>query len=66
MTQSAHDRLKKILIEQSLLRGDFLLASGQRSSFYLDVRRTSLHPEGSALCAEMLFDALEDLELDAF
>jgi orotate phosphoribosyltransferase len=56
--------LKRILIAESLLRGDFVLASGQRSSFYLDVRRTSLHPEGSALCAEMLLSELEDLELD--
>ena len=59
------DRLKRILVEQSLLRGDFLLASGQKSSFYLDVRRTSMHPEGALLCAQMFLDEVADLELDA-
>jgi len=63
VSQSTRERLKKILIEQSLLKGDFLLASGQRSSFYLDVRRTSLHPEGAALCAELFLEALSDLDV---
>lgn len=62
MSQSARDRLKEILIRESLLRGDFVLASGEKSSFYLDVRRTSMHPEGAALCAELLLEEVEDLE----
>ena len=65
MTGDAREKLKQILIDQSLLRGDFVLASGKKSSFYLDVRRTSLHPEGSALAAQLLLDALDDLQLDA-
>lgn len=47
------------------MRGDFTLASGLKSTFYLDVRRTSMHPEGAALCASLILDALEDVELDA-
>jgi len=65
MSQSARDRLKEILVEESLLRGDFVLSSGQKSSFYLDVRRTSLHPEGADLCARLLLDELQDLDLAA-
>jgi len=65
MSQSARDRLKEILVKESLLRGDFVLASGQKSSFYLDVRRTSMHPEGADLCARLLLDQLEDLDLAA-
>ena len=64
-TPTDRSRLREILISESLLRGDFVLASGQKSSFYLDVRRTSLHAEGSALTAAALLDELEDLELDA-
>ena len=45
---SDRDRLKEILIRESLMRGDFTLASGQKSSFYLDVRRTSMHPPAAA------------------
>ena len=63
MTQSLRDRLKEILIQESLLRGDFLLSSGEKSSFYLDVRRTSMHPEGAHLCAQLLLEELKDLDL---
>lgn len=65
MPGDVRDELKAILIRESLLRGDFLLASGQRSTFYLDVRRTSMHPAGAALAAVMLLDAFADLELAA-
>ena len=65
MTGDARERLKAILIRESLLRGDFVLASGQKSSFYLDVRRTSMHPEGAALCAQLILDELADLDLGA-
>jgi orotate phosphoribosyltransferase len=65
MTPGAREQLKDVLTSQSLLRGDFTLASGLKSSFYLDVRRTSMHPAGAALCAELLLDALEDLHPSA-
>ncbi len=65
MSAEARRRLKEILVRESLMRGDFTLASGAKSSFYLDVRRTSMHPEGAALCAELILDELDDLELSA-
>lgn len=65
MARTTRERLKDILVEQSLLRGDFTLASGQKSSFYLDVRRTSMHPEGAYLCAQLLLDELADLDIAA-
>jgi len=60
VNDDVRERLKNILIRESLMRGDFTLASGARSTFYLDVRRTSMHPEGAALCAAMILDALAD------
>jgi orotate phosphoribosyltransferase len=65
MSADARRRLKEILIRESLMRGEFTLASGAKSSFYLDVRRTSMHPEGAALCAQLILDELADLELGA-
>lgn len=65
MSDERRDRLRTILIEQSLMRGDFILASGQKSTFYLDVRRTSMHPEGALLCAQLILDQLEDLDVAA-
>ncbi|MBI5838040.1 MAG: orotate phosphoribosyltransferase [Candidatus Eisenbacteria bacterium] len=63
--KSARQELFEILLERSLLRGDFVLASGRRSSFYLDVRRTSLHPRGSWLISRLLLDAIRPTEARA-
>lgn len=48
-TTSQLDRLKALLRERSVARGDFLLASGRRSNFYIDARRTTMSAEGLAL-----------------
>src|SRR5256885_991938 len=39
-------RLRELLRERSVTRGDFVLASGRRSSFYIDARRTTMSGEG--------------------
>jgi len=59
---SAEDRkrLFDILLERSLRFGDFTLASGAKSKYYIDVRQTSLHPEGALLIAKLLFPLLKD------
>jgi len=45
-------RLKQVLLQKSIQRGDFILASGKRSDYYLDARLTTLDAEG-ALCTGM-------------
>ncbi|MDR0787792.1 MAG: orotate phosphoribosyltransferase [Gemmatimonadota bacterium] len=47
------DRLVELLRERSLEFGDFVLASGARSDFYIDVRRTTMHAEGQALVGRL-------------
>ena len=42
-------RLRELLRERSIARGDFVLASGRRSSFYIDARRTTMSGEGVAV-----------------
>jgi orotate phosphoribosyltransferase len=55
-------RLLALLLRRSLRFGDFTLASGARSRFYIDVRKTSLDPEGTALIGRLLWEAhAEDL-----
>lgn len=49
MTTSPHARLIALLAERSAKRGDFVLASGRRSSLYVDCRLTTMHPEGQLL-----------------
>lgn len=53
------DRLLSLLREHSYAEGDFLLASGRRSRFYVDVRRTALTAEGATLIGELLLDRIE-------
>ncbi len=43
------ERLKSILVERSVRLGDFTLASGARSDYYVDARRTSMSAGGQHL-----------------
>lgn len=38
-----------LLRQRSLIRGDFVLASGRRSTYYIDARRTTMSGEGLSL-----------------
>jgi orotate phosphoribosyltransferase len=50
--------LKDLLMARSVRRGDFVLASGQRSSFYIDARLTTMSGEGLALIGTLGLDRL--------
>ncbi|HEY4134361.1 MAG TPA: orotate phosphoribosyltransferase [Alphaproteobacteria bacterium] len=53
-------RLRDIIKEHSLLSGrNFKLASGKESGFYFDMKKSTLHPEGANLMADLLLDELE-------
>ena len=51
-------RLISLLLERSVTRGDFVLASGRRSSYYIDARRTTMSGEGQLLIGELGLAAL--------
>lgn len=61
----ARERLRAILIERSLRFGDFTLASGARSHYYVDVRQTSLDGEGALLMAQILVPILREAGVEA-
>lgn len=46
-------QLRRLLLERSVRRGDFVLASGHRSSYYIDCRRTTMSAEGMVLIGRM-------------
>jgi orotate phosphoribosyltransferase len=52
------DRLLAILMEKAVTFGDFTLASGRKSRYYLDSRLVTLDPEGAWLVAESILDTL--------
>lgn len=51
-------------MERSVRLGDFTLASGARSSYYVDARRTTMSAEGQALVGRVALAALEESGLD--
>ena len=54
----AHDPLERLLLERSVRRGDFVLASGQRSTYYIDCRLTTMSAQGMVLIGRMGLAAL--------
>lgn len=53
------DRLRQILAERSVKHGDFVLASGKRSSVYVDARLTTMSPDGMVLIGVLGLDEIE-------
>ena len=53
------EKLLKILKEKSYREGDFTLASGKKSSFYLDVKETALDPEGAFMIGTLAVETLQ-------
>jgi len=51
-------RLRALLLDRSVARGDFVLASGRRSSFYIDARRTTMAGEGLAVVGALGLECL--------
>lgn len=49
-------RLLEIIRERSFRTGEFTLASGRKSPYYVDVKQTSLSGEGSVLLGALLAD----------
>ena len=54
------EALHRLLLERSVRRGDFVLASGQRSSYYVDCRPSTMSAEGMALIGRMGWEAVRD------
>jgi len=67
--RSAPDRretLRQLLAERTFKRSEsgFDLASGRRSRMFFDVKATMMHPQGAALCARLMIEKLNTLDLD--
>lgn len=50
--------LERLLLDRSVQRGSFVLASGRRSSYYIDCRLATMSAEGMALIGRMGLDAI--------
>ncbi len=54
------EQLKELLRRRSVVRGQFTLASGRSSNYYLDCRLTTLDPEGAVLTAYTILELLDE------
>jgi orotate phosphoribosyltransferase len=52
--------LLDLIATLSFKLGDFTLASGQRSDYYIDCRTTTLHAEGGRLAGIVLYDLIRE------
>jgi len=57
---SDRDRLRHLLVRRSVRLGEFTLASGVTSNYYVDARRTTMSAEGQYLTGRVCLAALED------
>jgi orotate phosphoribosyltransferase len=62
---SARDRLKELFRERALQFGDFTLASGKKSSYYVNSKKVLFHAEAITLLGDLLYDATKDLDFQA-
>lgn len=60
-----HQALVRLLLKRSVERGDFVLASGARSSYYIDCRRTTMSAEGMVLIGRLGLAAIRLAGWDA-
>ncbi|MFO0937073.1 MAG: orotate phosphoribosyltransferase [Gemmataceae bacterium] len=62
---SARDRMKELFRDRALQFGDFTLASGKKSPYYVNSKKVLFHAEAITLLGELLADATADLAFDA-
>ena len=53
------ESLRRLLLERSVKRGNFTLASGQQSSYYIDCRMATMSAEGMRLIGRMGWEAIQ-------
>lgn len=58
MTDADREQLRQLLLERSVRFGDFKLASGRQSSFYIDCRPTTMSAQGLNLIGRMGWQAI--------
>ena len=58
-------QLLQLLKERSFQRGQFTLASGGTSDYYIDGRTSAVYSEAAWLIGEAIYERTKDLEIDA-
>ncbi|MFV0251904.1 MAG: orotate phosphoribosyltransferase [Beutenbergiaceae bacterium] len=59
-TPNPLDRLAELIREIAVVHGQVTLSSGRTASYYVDMRRLTLHHEGAPLIGHLMLDMLEE------
>ncbi len=62
---SDRDELRNLIRSLSVVRGEVVLSSGQRSDHYVDLRRATLHHRAAPLIGRVMLEVTADWEYDA-
>src|SRR5438270_6277472 len=65
VSDPVRDRLLQLFKSRAVRFGDFTLASGQRSTYYINSKQVLFHSEAVALLGELLYQATADLTIEA-
>jgi len=57
----AREEMRELIREVAFAEGDFTLASGKKSKYYVDGRRVTIHPRGAVLSGILFLEAIRDL-----
>ena len=63
--ENEREQLRQLLKGQSLMFGDFTLASGKKSTFYFDSKKTTLLPDGAWLTAREILRVIRKAGIEA-
>ncbi len=62
---SDRDDLLRVIRDRAVVHGDFVLSSGQRATWYIDLRRVLLSGQAAPLAGRVMLAATADLSYDA-
>ena len=62
---SDREKLLQMIKDKAVVHGDFTLSSGQRASWYVDLRRVTLDGTAAPLVGRVMLDETADLDYDA-
>ncbi|WP_029630726.1 orotate phosphoribosyltransferase [Zavarzinella formosa] len=62
-TEDTRARLRQLYLDRAISFGNFTLASGKASSYYINSKKVLFHAEAVALLGELLYQATQDLPI---
>jgi len=65
LSPELRQRFLQLVRELAVLRGDFTLASGEKATYFFDMKMVTLHPEGAYLVGKLVYESIADAAVDA-